>query len=390
MKLVCSLFVLCFYVASHTESRRVAKAPDPLKRIVYRMLHPRPSKPIIMTQNEEVLGDARNSGAENDVMDKKQIANHYVEKRDNEKLYEPDLNKFPFEIGDKTVNKNPSISEEEAETEKEIEKDSTKSNGFSQSNSLLNQKETNHHESTRYRIKNSSNKLITMSQLVTEVAKTIFRMGSLVNPLRGSIADYFNTIRRSYQNGKFKFSSDMMKKTGSLIEKIRKVFTMNKNVPIHISGVDKNNFQFLISKWKNGIIRLRAVNLANLNRKETDHNTKKNSEENQFNPHVLANDDMAENRQDRKMPVDKDKIENPNPVAERNISDISNSFSKNEKLVDHQGKVIENKEDRTDSSIVKPSAAIKEKNVSDEQTTLTWSKLVFTVTFFFFFFLCQC
>ena len=393
MKLAYCLCVLCFIgtstesiangrekVHGKVESRRMAKTLDPLTRITYRLFHMRPSRAFYMPQirpsqlfvdrpNEKFYGDAKNSEAKHNLVDEKQQDIQNVGKGDDEKLYERDFIKLPVEIDDKTIKNNNSLgSKRRLETETEIGGEIINSSGFSKSGNVVNGKETDH-ESTQSSIENTSNKLITMSQLVTEVTKTIFRMGTLVNPLRGSIAGYFNTIRRSFQNGKFRFSGEVMKKTERLIKKFRKVFMINQNSPIRIRGVDKNNFQFLISKWKNGIIKLRILNLVK--------NMKKLSKEkdiNQFTPLVSANDVMAENKEDRKMPSDNDNIENPNPIAEGNISDIRNSLSKNEKPVDHQGKVMGDKQDGTNSSNVEPFAIIREKNNSD-QIPLTMGKL---------------
>ena len=50
-----------------------------------------------------MVGDVRNSEAEHDLIYEKQLDNHKAGKDDDEKLYVPDLNKFSFEIVDKTI-----------------------------------------------------------------------------------------------------------------------------------------------------------------------------------------------------------------------------------------------------------------------------------------------
>ena len=85
---------------------------------------------VINRLSEKLFGDTRNSEAEHDLIYEKQLGNDNAGRGYDEKLYIPDLNKFSFEIVDKTINNNASACEEEVVMEKEIIREIVKSKGF--------------------------------------------------------------------------------------------------------------------------------------------------------------------------------------------------------------------------------------------------------------------
>ena len=134
MKLVFCFIVLWLYTTSFSQGRRVAKAPDPMKLMIYKMLQPRTKEPMIVNhkgqfilkrnqtshrgkESKHVVIHAAHSKVNKDLSRKK---NHKVGSR-GKKIKKPFSDNFKkFQSGHKVQRTYLNLSDEKMKTRKDL------------------------------------------------------------------------------------------------------------------------------------------------------------------------------------------------------------------------------------------------------------------------------